>query len=73
MRVNNVRNTWKITHPDSSLNRSFYDSSLWETRKLTESEGIKQLIRAGVLHTSAVCVLAGSMTWDRRWVKIRDC
>jgi MTH538 TIR-like domain (DUF1863) len=69
MRVNNVRNTWKIKHPDSSLNRSFYDSSLWEARKLVGPEGIKQLIRAGVLRTSAVCVLAGSMTWDRRWVK----
>jgi hypothetical protein len=69
MRVNNVRNTWKITHPDSSSNRSFYDSSLWEDRKLVSPEGIKQLIRAGVLGTSAVCVLAGSDTWDRRWVR----
>jgi hypothetical protein len=69
MRVNNVRNAWKITHPHSSLNRSFYDSSLWEARKLVGPEGIKQLIRSGVLSTSAVCVLAGSMTWDRRWVK----
>jgi hypothetical protein len=69
MRVNNVRNTWKIIHPDSSSNRSFYDSSLWEARKLVDPEGIKQLIRSGVLRTSAVCVLAGSMTWDRRWVK----
>jgi hypothetical protein len=69
MRVNNVRNTWNITHPDSSLNRSFYDSSLWEARKLLGPEGIKQLIRSGVLRTSAVCILAGSMTWERRWVR----
>jgi len=69
MRVNNVRNAWKIIHPDSSLNRSFYDSSLWEARKLTTPESIKQLIRAGVLGTSAVCILVGSMTWDRRWVR----
>jgi len=69
MRVYNVRNAWKITHPDSSLNRTFYDSSLWEARKIVSPEGIKQLIRAGVLRTSAVCVLAGSMTWDRRWVR----
>ncbi len=69
MRVNNVRNAWKITHPDSSLNRSFYDSSLWEARKLVGPEGIKQLIRSGVLRTSAVCILAGSITWDRRWVR----
>jgi MTH538 TIR-like domain (DUF1863) len=69
MRVNNVRNAWKITHPDSSLNRSFYDSSLWEDRKLVAPESIKQLIRLGVLRTSVVCVLAGSITWDRRWVR----
>ncbi len=69
MRVNNVRNAWKINHPDSSLNRSFYDSSLWEARKLVGPAGIKQLIRSGVLRTSAVCILAGSMTWDRRWVR----
>jgi hypothetical protein len=69
MRVNNVRNAWKIAHPDSALNRSFYDSSLWEARKLIGPEGIKQLIRVGVLRTSVVCILAGSMTWDRRWVK----
>ncbi|MGY2907217.1 TIR domain-containing protein [Bradyrhizobium sp. URHC0002] len=69
MRVNNVRNAWKITHPNSALSRSFYDSSLWEARKLVAPESIKQLIRSGVLRTSAVCVLAGSLTWDRRWVK----
>jgi hypothetical protein len=69
MRVNNVRNAWKIDHPDSPTNRSFRDSSLWETRKLEAPEAVKNLIRVGVLYTSAVCVLAGSMTWDRRWVR----
>jgi hypothetical protein len=69
MRVNNVRNAWKITHADSSSNRSFYDSSLWEARKITKPDVIKQLIRSRVLHTSAVCILAGSNTWSRRWVK----
>ena len=69
MRVNNVRNAWKITHPDSSSNRSFRDSSLWGNNKLENPESVKQLIRAGVLNTSAVCVLAGSMTWERRWVR----
>ncbi len=69
MRVNNVRNGWKITHPDSAQNRSFYDSSLWESKKLEGEEAIKRLIREGVCFTSAVCVLAGSETWDRRWVR----
>ena len=69
MRVNNVRNAWKMTHPDSPQNRSFQDSSLWEERKLTNPDAIKELIRQGVDYTSAVCVLVGSNTWQRRWVK----
>ncbi len=69
MRANNVRQAWKITHPSSVDNRSFYDSSLWESRKLTNDEALKKLIRAGVLYTSAVCVLAGSATYSRRWVR----
>jgi MTH538 TIR-like domain (DUF1863) len=64
-----VRNSWKITHPDSANNRSFYDSSLWESRKITNDEALKRLIRAGVRYTSAVCVLVGTNTWDRRWVR----
>jgi hypothetical protein len=69
MRVNVVRNAWKITHPDSSSMRSFYDSSLWEARKAEGDDAIKRLIREGVEYTSAVCVLIGSETWSRRWVR----
>jgi hypothetical protein len=69
MRVNNVRNAWKITHPDIPTMRSFQDSSLWESKKLEGPEAIKRLIREGVEYTSAVCVLIGTETWQRRWVK----
>ncbi|HEX2449390.1 MAG TPA: TIR domain-containing protein [Methyloceanibacter sp.] len=69
MRVNNVRNAWKITHPDSASMRSFYDSSLWESKKLQGDDAVKRLIREGVCNTSAVCVLAGTNTWWRRWVR----
>jgi hypothetical protein len=69
MRVNVVRNAWKITHPDNALTRSFYDSSLWERKKLEGDDAVKRLIREGVCYTSAVCVLIGSETWLRRWVK----
>jgi hypothetical protein len=69
MRVNNVRMAWKISHPDSILMRSFYDSSLWESRKLEDDEALKRLIREGVQYTSAVCVLIGTETSWRRWVK----
>lgn len=69
MRVNNVRNAWRITHPDSATMRSFYDSSLWESRKLEGDESLKRLIREGVANTSAICVLVGTDTWNRRWVR----
>ena len=69
MRVNVVRNAWKIDHPDNALMRSFYDSSLWESRKLEGDDAVKRLIREGVEYTSAVCVLIGTDTWLRRWVK----
>ncbi len=69
MRVNVVRNAWAITHPSSGLMRSFYDSSLWEKRKLESDDSLKRLIRNGVNYTSAVCVLVGADTWQRRWVR----
>jgi hypothetical protein len=69
MRVNNVRQAWKIDHPDAPLMRSFYDSSLWEKRQIEGPESLKNLIREGVEYTSAVCVLVGSDTWSRRWVR----
>ncbi len=69
MRVNNVRNAWKIQHPDAPEMRSFQDSSLWESRKLENEDTLKRLMREGVQYTSAVCVLAGRDTWSRRWVR----
>jgi hypothetical protein len=69
LRVNAVRNTWKISHPSSATMRSFQDSSLWERRKLTDPKAIKAIIRYGVTYTSAVCVLVGSETWSRQWVR----
>lgn len=68
MRVNNVRNAWKIDHPDAPNARSFLDSSLWESRKLEGENALKDLIRKGVEYTSAVCVLIGAETWSREWV-----
>ncbi len=55
---------------DSGRNiEGYYDASLWESRKLEGDEGLKRLIRDGVKNTSAVCVLVGTDTWHRRWVR----
>ena len=56
MRVNNVRNAWKIDHPDSALFRSFYDSSVWAASQSKGDEALKKLMRENVQNTSAVCV-----------------
>jgi hypothetical protein len=69
MRVNNARNSWKIDHPEAATMRTFYDGSLWESRKLNGPDALKRLIREGVQQTSAVCVLVGTHTWARRWVR----
>lgn len=74
MRVNNVRNcgAFKTSSSDSSSKRSiegFYDRSLWEAKKLAGPDALKQLIRDGIHNTSAICVLAGTSTWERRWVR----
>jgi hypothetical protein len=47
----------------------YYDASLWESKRLQGDEALKSLIRTGVENTSAVCVLIGTETWQRRWVK----
>jgi hypothetical protein len=69
MRVNNVRRGWTKKHPDGPFNRSFYDSSIWEKSEACEPEALKALMRDAVVHTSAICVLVGTNTWQGRWVK----
>jgi hypothetical protein len=69
MRVNNVRTTWCIDHPNKQDMRSFYDRSLWGKSKAREPESLKALMRGAITHSSAVCVLVGTSTWLGRWVK----
>jgi MTH538 TIR-like domain (DUF1863) len=69
MRTNNVRQAWKIHHPDSADNRSFYDRSIWESRNIKNEEALKGLMRGAIKYSSGVCVLVGTDTWRSRWVK----
>ena len=73
MRVNNVRMSQEfqgnaLTGGGRSI-QGFYDYSLWESRKTQGAEAIKRLIKDGVDRTSAVCVLIGTESWSRRWVR----
>lgn len=69
IRVNNVRNAWKINCPGREDKRQFYDRSLWESVQRENPEGLKGLIRRGMEHASVVCVLVGTHTWSRPWVR----
>lgn len=67
MRVNNVRNAMEFQKGVVGL--GFYDGSLWESRKRTNPESLKDLIREGMHRSSVLCVLYGSQTWARPWVR----
>ncbi|MFM2151344.1 MAG: hypothetical protein RLZZ187_3650 [Pseudomonadota bacterium] len=75
MRVNVVRRCGEFKNNGSLLGagereiEGFYDQSLWESRKLNGEDSLKNLIRDGVHNTSVVCVLAGSETFTRPWVR----
>jgi MTH538 TIR-like domain (DUF1863) len=69
MRVNNVRQSGKVGQDEEKNPRDFYDRSIWEQRSINDPDGLKRLMREGVEHSSVVCVLVGSDTWNSRWVK----
>jgi hypothetical protein len=69
IRVNNVRNTGKIGPRETKKARVFYDRSMWEQRSIANDPGLKTLMRAGVAHSSVICVLVGADTWKSRWVR----
>lgn len=69
IRVNNVRNTGKIGPRETKKARVFYDRSMWEQRSITNDPGLMALMRAGVAHSSVICVLIGTDTWKSRWVR----
>jgi hypothetical protein len=69
MRVNNVRQSGKVGTEETKSARDFYDRSIWEQRSITDPESLKRLMREGVEHSSVVCVLVGTDSWDSRWVK----
>ncbi|ACK86188.1 TIR domain-containing protein [Methylorubrum extorquens] len=72
MRVNVVRLSGEFKTERNSSGRSiegFYDRSLWESAKSVGPDNIKRLIREGLERTSTVCLLVGSETHSRRWVR----
>lgn len=66
-RANVVRNHW-MTKPDRET-AGFFDASVWETAKKTSTLAVKRLINGGLERTSVTCVLAGTETYSRPWVR----
>lgn len=66
-RANVVRNHWRL-----KLNREiagYYDASIWESTKKQGDIALKRLINSGLERTSNTCVLIGSETYLRPWVR----
>jgi len=67
-RANVVRNHW-VTKEDSE-DAGFFDASLWEeTKNRGGPAALKRLINGGLENTSVTCVLVGSETYSRTWVR----
>lgn len=66
-RANVVRNHW-LTKEDRK-DAGFFDASIWEDAKRHGDDSVKRLINSNLENTSVTCVLIGSQTFERRWVK----
>ena len=47
----------------------FYDASIWEDAKRHGDATVKRLVNSSLENTSVTCVLIGTETWKRRWVR----
>jgi len=63
----NVRNSWVVT--DKKVSQGFFDSSVFEASKKESDDSLKTFLRNGMKNTSVNCVLTGTETWIRRWVR----
>ncbi|MEN7538698.1 TIR domain-containing protein [Aurantiacibacter flavus] len=63
----NVRNSWEIKGTKEGV--GFFDNSVFEASKKEGDDALKRFLREGLANTSVTCVLAGSETSARRWVR----
>lgn len=65
-RANVVRNHWVTrTRGDAG----FFDASIWGNAKIRGDTAVKRLIDKALVGTSVTCVLVGSYTYSRQWVR----
>lgn len=66
-RANVVRNHW-VTKADRE-EAGYFDASVWEEARKKGNLALKRLINGAVEGTTATCVLIGSDTYARQWVR----
>ncbi len=66
-RANVVRNHW-LTKPDRQ-SAGYFDASIWETARRQGDISLKRLINGGLEGTTNTCVLIGTHTYARPWVR----
>lgn len=66
-RANVVRQHW-VAKPDRE-EAGYFDASIWEKAKRTSDAALIRLINDGLENTSATCILVGSETYARPWVR----
>lgn len=58
-----------MVKPDEQADQGFFDRSVFEATKKTSDDALKAFLRDGMNNTSVTCVLTGTNTWHRRWVR----
>jgi hypothetical protein len=66
-RANVVRQHWQLK-PDRE-DAGFFDASIWESAKRTGSVAVKRIVNSGLEGTTVTCVLVGTETYERPWVR----
>lgn len=66
-RANVVRKHW-VAKADRE-EAGYFDASIWEEAKKTSELALTRLINGALDNTSATCVLVGSQTYARPWVR----
>ena len=67
LRANVVRNHWRFK--EHRQEAGYYDWSLWEEAADKGPVGLKRLINSGLEGTTVTCVLVGTETYLRPWVR----
>jgi MTH538 TIR-like domain (DUF1863) len=66
-RANVVRNHW-VTKPDRE-SAGIFDASIWQSATRMGDASVKNLINGALDGTSVTCILVGSDTHARKWVR----